>query len=75
MIELQRYDYIKIKNGSRYRGYEDEVTDYGDYEDLKSSIDQRLEEILLSIKELSGSVVQSGSKGKMNQLSLSESMS
>lgn len=75
MIELQRYDYIKIKNGSRYRGYEYEVTDYGEYEDLKSSIDQRLEEILLSIKELSGSVVQSGSKGQMNQLSLSESMS
>jgi len=75
MIELQRYDYIKIKNGSRYRGYEYEVTDYGEYEDLKSSIDQRLEEILLRIKKLSSSVVQSGSKGKMNQLSLSESMS
>ena len=75
MIELQRYDYIKVKNGSRYRGYEYEVADYGEYEDLKSSIDQRLEEILLRIKELSSSVVQSGSKGQMNQLSLSESMS
>lgn len=75
MIELQRYDYIKIKNGNRYRGYEYEVTDYGEYEDLKSSIDQRLDEILLRIKELSSSVVQSGSKSKMNQLSLSESMS
>ncbi len=75
MIELQRYDYIKVKNGNRYRGYEYEITDYGEYEDLKSSIDQRLEEILLSIKELSSSVVQSGSKGEMNQLSVLESRS
>ena len=61
MIELQRYDYIKIKGGSRYRGYEYEITDYGEYENLKSSIDKRLEDILLKIKELSGPVVQSGS--------------
>ena len=53
MIELQRYDYIKIKNGSRYRGYEYEITDYGEYEDLKSSIDQRIEQILIKIKEQS----------------------
>jgi len=63
MIELQRYDYVKIKNGSRYRGYEYAITDYGEYEDLKSTIDKRLSEILDKIKaSASGSVVQSGSK-------------
>jgi hypothetical protein len=74
MIELQRNDYVKVKNGNRYRGYEYEIMDYGEYEHLKNSIDSRLEEILLNIKELSRSVVQSGSKEEMNQLSLSESV-
>ncbi len=79
MIELQRYDYIKVKSGTRYRGYEYEITDYGEYEDLKNTIDKRLREILDKIKASagigSGSVVQSGSKGEMNQLSVLESRS
>ena len=55
MIELQRYGHIKIKTGNRYRGYEYEITDYEEYEDLKSSIDQRIENILTSIKaEIAG---------------------
>jgi len=79
MIELQRYDYVKVKTGNRYRGYEYEITDYGEYEDLKSTIDKRLSEILNKIKASAGSgsssVVQSGSKGEMNHLSKLESVS
>jgi predicted transcriptional regulator len=75
MIELQRNDYVKVKNGNRYRGYEYEITDYGEYEDLKNSVDSRLEEILLNIRALSGSVVHSSSKEEMNQLSALESVS
>lgn len=79
MIELQRYDYVKVKAGNRYRGYEYEITDYGEYKDLKNTIDKRLSEILIKIKASagygSGSVVQSGSKGEMNHLSELESVS
>jgi hypothetical protein len=75
MIELQRNDYVKVKNGNRYRGYEYEITDYGEYEDLKNNVDSRLEEILLNIRTLSGSVVHSSSKEEMNQLSALESVS
>lgn len=49
MIELQRYDYVKIKTGNRYRGYEYEITDYDEYNRLQSSIEKRLEDILLKI--------------------------
>ena len=58
LYELTRYDYIKIKGGSKYRGYEYEIADYEEYQKLKSSIDGRLEQILLKIKQKSGPVVQ-----------------
>jgi len=50
MIELTRYGYVKISGGSKYKGYEYQIADYQEYENLRSEIDQRLEEILQKIK-------------------------
>lgn len=62
LIELSRHSYIKITAGSKYKGYEYQVNDFGEYEQLKSNIDRKLEEILLKINEArparTGSVVQ-----------------
>ena len=70
LIELQRYGYIKIKGGNRYRGYEYRITDYKEYEELKSIIDQKLEQTLIKINgpaaSGSGPVDQSGSVAKMD---------
>jgi DNA primase len=45
LFELERYGYIKGK-GNRYRSYEYSVTDYQEYDQLKSSIDGHLQAIL-----------------------------
>lgn len=50
LSELVRYDYIKIKAGSAYRGYEYQISDYSEYEQLKNSIDEKLKGILEKIK-------------------------
>ena len=68
MIELQSNGYLKVKGGNRYRGYEYKITDYGEYSSLRQSIEKRLNDILLKIKNISSSVVQSGSLSEMNHL-------
>lgn len=61
MIELQANGYVKVKGGNRYRGYEYKITDYDEYSKLRQGIERRLDDILLKINKLSGSVVHSGS--------------
>jgi DNA-binding MarR family transcriptional regulator len=50
LFELTRNGYIKIKGGSKYRGFEYEIIDYEEYENLRSNIDAKLAEILAKIK-------------------------
>lgn len=50
MIELQRYGYIKVVAGSRYKGYEYKIVNYNEYTQLKSDIDNRLNTILDNVK-------------------------
>ena len=56
LYELVRNGYVKIKGGSKYRGFEYEVTDYEEYAQLMSSIDEKLKQILQKIDRGSGSV-------------------
>ena len=49
LLDLSRTGYIKIKSGSKYRGFEYEVCDYEEYESLRKSIDEKLSEILSKI--------------------------
>ncbi len=51
LLELSRYGYIKIVGGSKYRGFEYQVVDSQEYEQLKNGIDQQLAEILNQIKK------------------------
>jgi DNA primase len=51
MIELSRYGFVKITGGSKYKGYEYQVIDPKEYEQLKGDIDKKLDQILQSIKE------------------------
>ena len=71
MAELQSYGYIKVKNGNRYRGFEYQVRDYHEYNQLRCNIDRQLEDILLKIKNMSGPVVQSGPPVTMDHLTTS----
>jgi DNA primase len=57
LIDLVRNGYVSIKGGSKYRGFEYEVSDYEEYQKLKSNIDEKLNEILAKIK-VSGPVAQ-----------------
>jgi len=50
LAELVRYDYLRIKGGSTYRGYEYQISNYEEYDQLKSSIDGQLKAILDKIK-------------------------
>ena len=75
LIELQRYGYLKIKGGSRYRGFEYEVQDYTEYEKMRCHIEQKLSTILKNIDQKSGPVVQSGPKVKMDHSSTRVSIS
>lgn len=50
LSELSRYYYIRINGGSKYKGFEYQVTDFQEYEQLKSDIDQKLEGIVQKIK-------------------------
>lgn len=58
MIELSRFGYVQVTGGSKYKGYQYQVSDHREYEQLKSGIDKKLDEILHKIKESSSSVVQ-----------------
>jgi DNA primase len=51
LLELSRYGYVKIVGGSKYRGFEYQVADIQEYEQLKNGIDQQLAEILNQIKK------------------------
>ena len=49
--ELRINGYLKYKGGNKYRGYEYQIADYQEYDQLKDHIDERLTDILLKIKE------------------------
>jgi DNA primase/ABC-type dipeptide/oligopeptide/nickel transport system ATPase component len=52
LVELERYGYIK-GSGNRYRGnYEYTICNVQEYEQLKTSIDQHLQTILVSIRNI-----------------------
>ena len=51
--QLKAGGYIKYRGGSRFRGYEYQVTDYEEYNRLKSEVDAKLESILKKVKALS----------------------
>ena len=50
LYELVRNGYVKVRGGSKYRGFEYEVVDYEEYKELQSSIDEKLASILSKIK-------------------------
>ncbi len=49
LIELSRNGYIKIKSGSKFKGFEYEVCDYEEYLRLRSSIDDKIKLIMHKI--------------------------
>ena len=49
--ELKRNGYLIYKGGNRNRGYEYEIKDYDEYEQLKGAIDRKLEEILEKVRD------------------------
>ena len=51
LSELERYGYLKSK-GNRYVKYEYSISDYEEYNSLKSSIDQHLEGVLENIRHI-----------------------
>lgn len=58
LSELERYGYLQ-GNGNRYRHYEYCIINFNEYETLKGSIDQHLQNILITInQQASSSVVQ-----------------
>lgn len=50
LFDLNRYGYVKVVGGSKYKGLEYQVTDYEEYEALRSDIDDKLAEIMNKIK-------------------------
>ncbi|ELR68189.1 DNA primase [Fulvivirga imtechensis AK7] len=52
LLELTRYGYVKVAGGSKYRGFEYQVSDHKEYEALRSSIDEQLEAILTRIRSV-----------------------
>jgi DNA primase len=52
LFELSRYGLVKITGGSKYKGFEYKIVDAQEYEQLKSSIDQQLENILQAIRAI-----------------------
>ena len=51
LTELMRYGHIKISGGSKYKGFEYQVIDDQEYDQLKKGIDQQLNEIMTKIKQ------------------------
>ncbi len=51
LSELERYGYIKSK-GNRYVKYEYSISDYEEYNSLKSSIDKHLQDVLENIRNI-----------------------
>jgi len=58
LMELCRYGYVRINGGNKFKGYEYQIVNEQEYEALKSDIDQKLETILHTIREVSRSVGQ-----------------
>lgn len=52
--QLQQYGYIKIVGGSRYRGFEYEVTNMAEYGNLQKEIQECFSRILQTIRKKSG---------------------
>ena len=75
LIELQRYGYLKIKGGSRYKGFEYEIIDYAEYDKMRRVIEEKLSEIVKEIERMSGPVDHSGPLSKMVHTSQSVSVS
>jgi DNA primase len=50
LLELERYGYLKVSRRSRYGKYDYSVSDYMEYDQLRSGIDQHLQTILTKIK-------------------------
>lgn len=75
MRELQAYGHLKAKSGSHYRGFEYEISDYEEYEQLRQRIDHRLEAILQQIRNIGGSVDKSGSPKENTHSNVLETVS
>lgn len=75
MRELQAYGHLKAKSGSHYRGFEYEISDYEEYEQLRQRIDRRLEAILQQIRNICGSVDMSGSPTENTHSNVLETVS
>jgi DNA primase len=50
LVQLERYGYIKVSRVSRHGKYEYTIADYGEYDQLRSAIDQHLQAILDKIR-------------------------
>jgi len=50
LIELERYGYIQVNRTSRQGKYEYTITDYAEYDRLRSAIDGHLQEVLDKIR-------------------------
>jgi DNA primase len=62
LLELNRYGYLKVIGGNRARGYEYELINSEEYQDLKNNIQTALDEALENIKkQMSEPVNQSSS--------------
>jgi DNA primase len=53
LFELNRYGYLKVVGGSKYKGLEYQITDYKEYEQLRSDIDGQLAVIMKKIRQRS----------------------
>jgi hypothetical protein len=51
LTELSRYHYIKVTGGSKYKGFEYQITDAQEYDKLKSSIDEQFQAIMQAVQK------------------------
>ena len=58
LFDLQRYNYVKVVGGNKFRGYEYEIISYEEFNILKQNIETALDKILTQIKKESPSVSQ-----------------
>ena len=52
MIELTRFGFLKTVGGNKYKGYEYQLDNLLEYDQLKNDIDQKINSILLKINEI-----------------------
>jgi DNA primase len=53
LFELNRYGYLKVVGGSKYKGLEYQIIDYKEYDQLRSGIDEQLSAIMEKIRQRS----------------------